>query len=1060
MIQQQSIDEILNIPINQVIAKYVNLKQKGINYKGLCPFHKENTPSFSVSPSKGIYKCFGCGESGNAISFIMNFKNKDFISAIRAIANDHGINILTEKDSKEASEIYNQNELLYSANKIAFEWFQKNLMRKENSSVLAYVQKRWNDDMISEFGIGFAPDDWNGLKNLAKGKGISEGILLETGLISESKGKRFDYFRNRIMFPISDRNGRIVGFTGRVFSEGKSVPKYFNTPQTAIFSKGKVLYGLHLAYRFIKEKKSVILVEGNADVIRLHQIGKVNVVGSGGTSLTKEQISELKRYARTVTLIGDSDNPGQAAVLKNGKMIIEAGMFCRVIQLPDDKGKQDPDSFFTTREQFDDYELKHAQDYIIWQANSKRENLSGPEMKYNLIEELSYLISCLPADSHEIYKDELGKIIKPKKLLHDRIGLLVSDEKKGKKKETSYSIPDNVNLSDWEKYGFYKDNNCYFFKGSGGHPRRGSNFVMEPLFHIASVINSKRLFNITNEFGIKHVIEFTQKDLNTMSNFKLRVESLGNFLFEGTESDLNKLKRFLYENTKSCIEIVQLGWQKEGFWAWSNGIFNGQFIGTDHNGIVQHGEKNYYLPSSSDIYKTEDTLFVAERPFKFTSNEATLYDYSEKLIHVFGENAMFGMCFYFASLFHDHITNQCGFFPILNLFGPKGTGKTELVVSLLQFFGNQSRGPNITNTTNPALADHVALLSNACCHIDEYKNNMDYVKIEFLKGLWDGVGRTRMNMDKDKKKETTHVNCGIILSGQEMPTMDIALFSRLIFLSFNKVEYTDKEKVAFNDLKKLEKEGLSHITHELLKHRKSFTSEFEENYNKTSDELNSALNNVVIEDRIFRNWLIILASYRTLKGMTRVPWDYNNLLEIAAKLIERQNKETKKSNELSIFWDIVEFLTNDGMIREGVDFKIEYIAKLKTDKIRIATDWNPAKNVLLLYHSRIFHLYRIHGQKTKENILPMKTLESYLINSKPYLGRKASVSFKVEENRKIVEDQGVGFNMEGNSDKKITRRVTTAMAFDYDMLKISIQNIVKNEEIEEGTGEPKDDFPF
>lgn len=1059
MIQQQSIDEILNIDITEVIGKYVSLKQKGTNYQGCCPFHKEKTPSFSVSPSKGIYKCFGCGKAGNAIGFVMDYKKLDFISSVKVIADDHNIILRLENDSEESRKKANQNELLYATNKLASGWFQDNLMHKENSDALLYVRGRWNDEMINEFGIGFAPDKWDGLRNWAKENGIKEDILLETGLLSESKGKVFDYFRNRIIFPIFSINGRIAGFTGRDFSGNKDTPKYFNTRQTDIFTKGKILYGFHSAFKSIKEKGFAYLVEGNADVIRLHQLGKSNTVGSGGTSLTRDQISELKRYTASVTLIGDSDKPGQAAIVKNGKMILEAGMFCNVIRLPDEEGKQDPDSFFTGGDQFDEYASNNVQDYIIWQAHTQREKCKSLDLKSKVIDELSYLITRLPATSHEIYTEQLGNMIKPKKAWVDRIRQFLSDEPKEEKKDNSHNIPDHIILSDWEKYGFYEDGHCYFFKTKEG-PKRGCNFTMEPLFHIASVINSKRLYKITNEFGFSQVIELQQKDLISLSNFKLRVESLGNFLFEGMEYDLNKLKRYLYEKTQTCCEIVQLGWQKEGFWAWSNGIFNAHFLKTDLNGIVKHVDKNYYLPSSSDIYKSEDNLFVSERRFKFTPGEISLNDYSVKLLNVFGDNAIFGICFFFASLFRDHIAKLFGFFPILNLFGPKGAGKTELAISLLQFFGNQGKGPNITNTTKAALADHVALFSNSCCHIDEYTNSLEYEKIEFLKGLWDGTGRTRMNMDKDKKKETTHVDCGIILSGQQMTTADIALYTRLIFLAFCKVEYTDKEKLAFNELKELEKLGLSHITHELLHHRKMFISEFMENYRQASEELNTALNNAVIEDRIFRNWLVIIASYRTLKEVITVPWEYNKLLGVAAQLIIRQNQETKKSNELSIFWSIVEFLTNDGLIREDVDFKVDYISKLKTDKLTTETDWNPAKNILFLNHSRIFQLYRIHGQKAKENILPLKTLEYYLMNSKEYMGRKLSVSFKVEDNRRVVEDQEVEVNQGGNTMKKVTRRITTAMAFDYDMLSISILNKIDKQEVDEETGKLKEDLPF
>ncbi|MEI6682676.1 MAG: DNA primase [Bacteroidota bacterium] len=892
MILQTSIDEVLSLDVTDVIGKYVKLTPKGNNHQGNCPFHKEKTPSFSVSPSKGFYKCFGCGKHGNAIGFVMDYKKIDFLSAVKAIATDHNITLLEEPRSKEASIKFNRNEQLYTANKIALEWFQENLRSKENEPAHAYVLGRWNQETITDFGIGFAPEGWDGLKNFAKSKGVTEDILLETGLLSESKGKRFDYFRGRIMFPILSATGRVVGFTGRNFSGNETASKYFNTPQTGIYNKGKTLYGLHMAAKEIKERGFAYLVEGNADVIRLHQIGKINTVGSGGTALTREQIAELKNRVASVTLIGDSDGAGQTAVLKSGKLIIEAGMFCNVIELPKGAEKQDPDSFFQDGEQFDQYAGEHQKDFIIWQAESQKEKCKSPDEKSKVIDELSWLITRLPVSSHTLYIEQLSAKIKPKRAWEDSIRRFLADEPRQEKKEPESAIPSHVILSDYEKYGFYQDHNCYYFRTKNG-PLRGCNFIMEPLFHVASVLNSKRIYRITNEHGYSQVIELLQKDLISISAFKLRVESLGNFLFEGTDADLNKLKRFLYEKTESCTEITQLGWQKEGFWAWSNGIFDGEYKETDLNGIVVHKGKNYYLPSSSGIYKSEETLFVSERRFRHSPGKVSLFDYSSGLLQVYGDNAMFGLCFYFATLFRDHIAGQFGFFPILNLFGPKGAGKTEMAISLLQLFGNQAKGPNITNTTKAALADHVAMFSNALCHIDEYKNNLEYEKIEFLKGLWDGTGRTRMNMDKDKKKETTSVYVGNMVSGQEMTTADIALFSRMIYLWFNKVEFNEKEKAAFNDLKAIEKHGLTHITHQILQHRSKFTQHYRENYDLASDELGKMLNGMVIEDRIFRNWLVIIAAYRTLKEEINVPWGYDDLLKIAAGKIILQNKETK-----------------------------------------------------------------------------------------------------------------------------------------------------------------------
>lgn len=675
-----------------------------------------------------------------------------------------------------------------------------------------------------------------------------------------------------------------------------------------------------------------------------------------------------------------------------------------------------------------------------------QDKAKNPDMKSRLIDQVARLISFLPEGGHEVYLEQLAKLVKPKKAWADALKAYKAEQ--APEKEDGFRIPDNVSLSDWEKYGFYSDNNCYYFKTKSG-VSRGSNFTMEPLFHISSVLNAKRLYKITNEYNFVQVIELQQKDLIGLSAFRLRVESIGNFLFEAGETELNKLKRYLYEKTESCFEITQLGWQKQGFWAWSNGIYNGTWSESDSNGIVKFHEENFYLPSSSQVYQSEDTLFVSERRFRFHPGNVSLNDYAAKLMQVFGENAMYGICFYIASLFRDHIVKLFGFFPILNLFGPKGAGKTELAISLMQFFGNQAKGPNLTNTTKPALADHVAMFSNACCHIDEYKNNIEYEKIEFLKGLWDGTGRTRMNMDKDRKKETTHVDCGIILSGQEMPTADIALYSRLVFLSFTKVEYTDEEKDHFNELKALEKSGLTHITHELLQLRPVFIEKFMAEYQSTGKLINDKLDKKVIEDRIFRNWLILLASYRTLNGIIKLPFTEEELINNAVQLIVRQNQETKKSNELSIFWSIVEFLANEGAIKEEVDYKIDMVNSLKTDKVN--AQWSQPKQVLFINHSRLFQLYRVHGNRSRENILPLKTLEYYLMNSKEYLGKKLSVSFKVLTDSGAV-DNGVVASM--NEPDKLKRKITTAMSFEYEAIGISLSSSL----VEQKT--PVEDLPF
>jgi len=253
----------------------------------------------------------------------------------------------------------------------------------------------------------------------------------------------------------------------------------------------------------------------------------------------------------------------------------------------------------------------------------------------------------------------------------------------------------------------------------------------------------------------------------------------------------------------------------------------------------------------------------------------------------------------------------------------------------------------------------VARFSNALCHIDEYKNNLEYEKIEFLKGIWDGTGRTRMNMDKDKKMETSSVQTGVIITGQEMPTADIALFSRMVFLTFHRTEFTDEEKRRFGNLKELFKEGVTHITQEILECRDYFLDNFFSNYDDASKELADRLGDHSVVDRLYRNWVILLASFRTLKDKLRIPYDYENYLQLTSDLVLRQDKESGRTDEVAGFWETLGYLVKEGEIEEDSDFRVISTAELKTDKHEYM--WEEPCEILLLNHTRVFDKYRKHG---------------------------------------------------------------------------------------------------
>ena len=489
---------------------------------------------------------------------------------------------------------------------------------------------------------------------------------------------------------------------------------------------------------------------------------------------------------------------------------------------------------------------------------------------------------------------------------------------------------------------------------------------------------------------MKVLIELNQEDLVSISKFKQKIEGQGNFIWKATERELTKLKSFLYEKTETASQIKQMGWQREGFYAFGNGVFfKNKFYTADDYGIVRLPDLgNYYLPSSSKIYKDDARLFTFEKQFVHLNySSVTLEEFTTQLFKVFGDNGRIGFAFYLATLFRDVVTNASAehWFPILNLFGPKGSGKSELGHTLLSLFTIAYKAPNIQNSTISALNDTVAASANALAHIDEYKNDLDPKVIEFLKGLWDGTGRSRMNMDLDKKKEVTAVDAGIILSGQEMPTADIALFSRLIFLQFPRSEFTHEEKHNYMELMKMRSRGLTHLTIELLKYRKRFEQNYASMFREVQKAVNAELSGQRCEDRIVNNWCVPLVALKVLQDV--VPTlPYDTLFQIIIEGIRKQSAECKTNGELGSFWNTVQYLASEGILIDTGDYTIKYLTSLKTDAVDCS--WGVEKPILYMQTTRVFNLYRKEGRQAAEKVLPIDALKYYLANNAAYLGKK------------------------------------------------------------------------
>lgn len=365
--------------IVEVISGYVRLQKKGSNYFGLCPFHNEKSPSFSVSPGKQMYYCFGCGAGGNVITFLMEYENQTFPEAVRTLAQRAGIALPEADDSKEARQADSRRAKLLEINKEAAKYFYYQLRTGRGSVGMEYLRKReLSDETMNHFGLGYANKYRNDLIQYLKSKGYSEDLIRDAGLCNvDEKHGMYDKFWNRVMFPIQDINHRVIGFGGRVMGDGK--PKYLNSPETEIFDKSRNLYGLNFART--SRKGNVILCEGYMDVIAMHQAGFTQAVASLGTAFTSGQASLLRRYANEILLSYDSDGAGVNAALRAIGILKEAGMTGRVINLEPYK---DPDEFIKALggEEFQK-RLDHAENSFFFELRQLQKNydLSDPEQK-------------------------------------------------------------------------------------------------------------------------------------------------------------------------------------------------------------------------------------------------------------------------------------------------------------------------------------------------------------------------------------------------------------------------------------------------------------------------------------------------------------------------------------------------------------------------------------------------------------------------------------------------------------------------------------------------------
>lgn len=443
MIKQGTIDQIFSAAsIEDVIGDFVTLKKSGSGLIGLCPFHNEKTPSFSVSPSKGIYKCFGCGRAGNVVGFLMEHEGLNYVEALKNLAARYHIEIEEDNSNKEElDEKARERDSLYVALEFAKNYFHENLNDGIGKDVgkAYFLERGIQPATIEEFGLGYALPEWRAFSDHALGSEFSEDVLLKAGLIKkkekeDGEARIYDTFRDRVMFPIRNLMGKVVGFGGRQLKKEEKSPKYINSPETAVYNKSQILYGLSKAKHAIRDADKAYLVEGYMDVITLFQSGIKNVVASSGTSLTEGQIKQIKRFTSNVTMLFDGDAAGAKASMRGVDLLLASGMNVHVVTFPEG---EDPDSYCRKMggaglQEFIDREEK---DFMLFKADFlKVDDHSDPIRKTEAIHSMLESIALIPDPiKRSFYVKECARLMETgEQLLHRELARI---RRKGQNKQ-------------------------------------------------------------------------------------------------------------------------------------------------------------------------------------------------------------------------------------------------------------------------------------------------------------------------------------------------------------------------------------------------------------------------------------------------------------------------------------------------------------------------------------------------------------------------------------------------------------------------------------------------
>lgn len=1030
MLSNSTLDQVRELPIEQVIGRYVDLKPAGTHrLKACCPLHGENTPSFTVEPSKDHFHCYGCGKAGDAIAFVMEHDNLPFLEAVKSIAQQHGIEIVETETKGKTEEQKKDEQVMLDLMRIAQNKYRSALDEKPQH--MNYLLGRnLTTATILQWQLGLCPD-WKVVTPDIVNAGRFK--LAETcGLVRSKESSVYDYMHHRITIPIHDKSGQLIGFGGRVMP-GADGAKYMNPPDSPLYDKSKILFGLDKAIKALKVHGMAVLVEGYMDVIKMHQHGWNNAVATCGTALTEAQAKQLKRYTDTVMIMRDGDKAGLAAIKKDIPILLTQQFTVYVCELP--KG-HDPDSLFDCYWQ-DVYGVvsnyKDAIEYLceefFFQAEGSISAIA------NAVERTAELIALI---NNQVRREQYVKVIAKKhkqketdfNKLIARVVQRREDERRAKEQaqlpDESEKLPQWVDRKRLEADGFIQLNHnttgykagIYFNEESYLYPV--TNFTIEPLYHIYDSTNNRRLVKIDNTHR-SSVVEVPTQAMVNQGSFEAEMMNKGNFMCYETLSK-RQFKRIVawLLSMPIAYELKTLGWQPEGFFAYSNAVYHdGALHQYDEMGMIRVEDKHFLSLGNSKIHHDErqiDNPYENDLYLKYVQpREGINFErWAQLFTDSYAEHAPFGIAFTFLTLFKDIVTRFAKM-PLLYCYGQKGSGKSSMAESILHLFfsgkdadGNLMRGFNMNpgQSTPFSFFNRVERFRNCpmlCNEFDE--NTNENWKTGTLKAAYDGEGREVGDGETGKKRKTKiqKVQGTMMVIGQYLASKDdAAVSSRSIPCNFSLERLktiTQEQNEAHAQLKKEEHRGLCFLLIDLLKMRPEVQKRLPANFGDIQAAImkRMQLNAMRIEARLISNYSLILAATKTVLDLgLPLPYTYDQFFELAVDRMVKHNQALKDTSIIGQFWKSVEVMFDKGIISSGNQILISvYPAGIRIKEgEHVRNEEDVRGSVLLMRFDNVYSEYaKFHRERTGQAPQNDRTLLDYLKEQSYFIGLVPTATF-------------------------------------------------------------------